>query len=184
MGHQLADRDQLFAVLFEFRPVIADRRAEQILPCSTSCMMAVVVAITLVIEAMSKIVSTSIGRRSGTRERSRQALRYTTWPSWPTMTTAPGNFLAERFHDRGNPLCRCSLKSGERALLPRESTARTNHGFRIAIHFSRIALKLEDSTSGKMPLGFRSVEAVSSAAQSVTYSADPSPEPFAIYSRA
>ena len=38
-------------------------------------MTAVVVATTLVIEAMSKIVSTVIGSRSGTSERSPKALR-------------------------------------------------------------------------------------------------------------
>ena len=45
------------------------------LPCSTNCITAVVVATTLVSDAMSKIVSADMAVRTGSRDRMPYALR-------------------------------------------------------------------------------------------------------------
>src|SRR5215468_4312851 len=62
------------------------------LPSSINCMTAVVVAITFVNDARSKIVSRVMGKRFGSSERYPYALRYMTLPSCPTTSTAPGMF--------------------------------------------------------------------------------------------
>ncbi len=60
------------------------------LPCSHSCMTAVVVAITFVSDAQSNTVSSVIASRRGSRARCPYAFRWTTFPSCPTIKTAPG----------------------------------------------------------------------------------------------
>src|SRR3954447_2179478 len=57
-------------------------------------MTEVAVATTLVRLARSKIVSDVITSRTGSTARAPYAFRQTTFPSRPTSTTAPGNFLS------------------------------------------------------------------------------------------
>src|SRR5207237_10562945 len=59
-------------------------------PRSISCMIAVVVATTLVREARSKMVSSVMVSRRGSRDRLPNALRYITCPLCHTINTAPG----------------------------------------------------------------------------------------------
>src|SRR4030042_5707797 len=68
---------------------LATGSSSLILPASTSCNMAVVVATTFVSEARSKIVSVVITIFSGLRERYPKVCRYMTFSRFPTRTTAP-----------------------------------------------------------------------------------------------
>ena len=68
---------------------LATGSSSLILPASTSCNIAVVVATTFVSEARSKIVSVVITTFSGLRERYPKALRYMTFLRFPIRTTAP-----------------------------------------------------------------------------------------------